>query len=321
MRKSLLYWSLSLLFCFTGCSGSGGEDPVSEETPVSTPPISDESSNPAVPVFKILIASGDTNHRGITSYALDGSGSENILDLRSFGATPNGLAIGFEGSFLTSVDGADSILSVPYSEDHSFFYGSGLLSGNIYDIEYGPVMNYYYVVESNRIEVFNSSGSRQASALIPAILGACSLTAPRNMHATDDGLLYVADYSGNRILKYDISNHEAVCLESYSVPGLQPYAVIKHSNGLLYFSSYAQDAIFTLNEGDASTVNIYDPGLTILRDPRGLAELPNGDVIVSSSVMDTIEKIDESGARQGFAPFISDIFSLNITDIEILEAP
>lgn len=305
-----------LLLTLIGCSDDG------TDIGLDSPPVQNEGTAPSVsdpnPVFKILIASGDANHRGITSYDLNGSGASNIIDLRNFGATPNGLAKGPDGEFLTSVDGADSILSVAYSDEHSFFYGSGLLNGALYDIEYGPVMDYYYVVESNIIEVFNSSGIRQASAYIPTSLGGCTLSGPRNMHATEDGLLYVADYTAGRIHKYDISSHAAVCLESFSVSGLQPYAVIKHSNGLLYFGSYSQDAVFTLDEDDMTVTNIFDPGLTILRDPRGLAELPDGDIIVSSSYTDSIERIDENGARQGFEPFISDIFSLNVTDIEVI---
>jgi DNA-binding beta-propeller fold protein YncE len=310
-KKSL---SIMVLLLFAAC-GDDGVDVSLDETPIA------EVEEPVVEEvpFRIVIASGDINHRGITSYALDGSDAWNILDLRSFEATPNGLAVGPGNNFLTSVDGADSILSVPYSNQPSFFYGSGLLNGSLYDMELGSVMNYYYVVETNNIEVFNSSGVRLASALIPRNLGLCNMTAPRNMHATEDGFLYVADYSANRIHKYDISNHVATCEASISVPGLLPYGVIRHSNGLLYISSFGDDAVYTLDEDTMTLTNIFQPGLTILRDPRGLAELPNGDVVVSSSIMDTIERIDSDGVRQGTEPFISDVFSLNITDIEVLQ--
>jgi len=314
MKAAHIFLILLSVPLLNACGGSS--DVSLEPTPA---PIVDENPIIEDPDFRILIASGDVNHTGITSYALDGSDAKYVVDLKSFGAVPNGLAKGPANNFLTSVDGADSILNVPYSANLSFFYGSGLLNGGIYDIELGPVLNYYYVVETNNIEVFNADGVRQSSALIPRNLGACNMTAPRNMHATDDGFLYVADYSANRIHKYDISNHVATCIFSYTVPGTLPYAVIKHSNGLLYFTSYSADAVFTLDEDDMTLTNIFAPGLTILRDPRGLTELPDGDVIVSSSVIDTIERIDSSGLRQGFEPFIRDVFSLNITDIEVIE--
>lgn len=266
----------------------------------------------------ILIASGDTNHRGVTSFNLDGSLDEFILDLRAFGSTPNGLATHPDGSFLMSTDGADSILQSNYKDDFSFFYGSGLLNGSVYDIEYNSSLDYFYVVESANIEVFDSNGTRVDGALIPKTLGACVLVAPRNIHITNDGTLYVADYTADRIHKYDVSSPTPTCINSMDVSGTRPYGVIKHSNGLLYFSSFTSDAVYTYNENTDVITNIFEPGLSVLRDPKGLVELPDGDVIVSSSVLDTIERIDESGLRQGISPFINGIYSLNITDIEIV---
>ena len=312
--KHLYILILISLFSF-GCS----EDTFLLLPPAELTPGQEDSASSSE--FSILISSGDANHRGITSYNLEGESPTSVLDLRAFGGTPNGLAQGETSSFLISVDIADSVLQSPFSSETSFFYGTNLLSGNIFDIEYGPVMDYYYVVESNNIEVFDSLGLRQDSALIPTNLGSCVLNIPRNMHATEDGFLYVANLNGDRINKYDINDHVATCADSYSLPGLEPTAVIRHSNSLLYFSSRSDDAIYTLDESDLTLVNIFAPGLTILRDPTALTELPNGDVIVSSSFLDSIERIDASGVRIGTSPFIRDVFSLNVRDIEIVENP
>ncbi|MGH1468943.1 MAG: hypothetical protein ACRBBP_08715 [Bdellovibrionales bacterium] len=309
-----IFLKTSFILLLIGCSNDSShqvaEDPqlvIPEGTP-------DFTSEP----FSIIISSGDTNHRGISSYNLDGTFHKQIINLRNLGSTPNGLAAGPDNTFLTSTNGADSILQIPYADEYEFFYGSSLLNGNLYDIEHNPLLDYYYVVETKNIEVFDSSGSRVSSARIPTTVGACTLTAPRNMHITDDGFLYVADYTAGRIHKYDVTTSTATCVNSYNISGTDPYAVIKHSNGLLYFTSYADDAVYTLDENSLTVTNIFEPGLSILRDPKALTELPDGHVIVSSSVTDSIERIDETGVRQGITPFIRDIYSLNITDIEVI---
>ncbi len=295
-------------------SGCGGSD-----TPAETETVAPTTPAEPTEVTQIIISSGLTTHRGITAYNLDGTFEQQIIDLRGFEGTPNGLAPGpTKGSFLTSTDGSDAILNVPFADSFTFFYGSSLLNGGIYDIEYNPVLKYYYVIESNGIEVFDVTGYRLGLLRIPNILGACTLSSPRNMHITDDGILYVADYSGHRILKYDVTNPAATCLDSYSIPATLPYAVIKHSNGLLYFSSFQQDAVFTYDEDTDVITNIFDPGTLILQDPRALVEMPNGDVLVSASVNSTIERIDATGVRQGVIPFIQDLYSVYISDIELL---
>ncbi len=300
-------FTLSFIVLNLAACGSDNKKKSTEEEVVSTPTKT-----------SILISSGDGNHRGITSYNIDGSFENAIIDLRAFGSNPMGLAIGGNGSFLTSTNGADSILEIPYDNTYEFFYGSAVFNGNVYDIEYGPTLDYYYAVESANIEVFSSAGDRLSTAIIPNNLAPCNLGAPRNMHATDDGFLYVADYNNNRIHKFDVSNHTPTCVDSFDVSGLRPYGVIVHSNELIYFTSWTDDAVYTLDEGTLTLTNIFEPGLTILRDPTAIAELPDGTIMAASSITDSIELIDEAGVRQGVAPFIQDIYSLNITDIEVL---
>lgn len=277
----------------------------------------DGKSTPSL-TQSILISSGDTNHRGITSYLTNGDFENQIIDLRAFESSPMGLASGNNQSFLTSTNGADAILDIPYNDTYEFFYGSAVLNGNIYDIEYGPLLDYFYVVESSNIEVFNSAGERLPTAVIPNNLSPCNLGSPRNMHATDDGFLFVADTGNNRIHKFDISNHTATCDDSYLVTGLQPYGVHLHSNGLLYLTSFADDAVYTLNPLTLTLTNIFEPGTSVLNNPTAIAELNDGNLLIASSITDSIELIDPSGVRQGLTPFIQDIYSLNVTDIEVL---
>ena len=57
-----------------------------------------------------------------------------------------------------------------------------------------------------------------------------------------------------------------------------------------------------------------------LNNPTAMVELENGDILVASSVTDSIERITEDGTRVGTLPFIRDAFTLNITDMKILDS-
>lgn len=304
---------ITFLACLQmSCGGSGGGGGSEDLDPASEVVVTTEAY--------IIMAGGDLNHAGVSLYKESGEFEEVVFDLRSFGSVANGIAVVGTGvsEFLLSTNGSDALLSADYSSEYDFFYGSSNLNGNVYDMEHGPVMDYYYVVESNNIEVFSAMGERLASAIIPQNLGACSLSNPRGLHTTEDGYLYVASLSNNRILKYDVGSHIATCEATYDVTGLNPSSVAKHSNGLLYFTSFTDDAVYTLDEDSLVFTNIFDPGLTILRDPIAIVELPNGDLLTSSTITDSIERIDATGVRQGTAPFIQDSNSLNIQDIEVI---
>lgn len=267
---------------------------------------------------QIVISGGDLNHAALTSYDLQGHLKEQITHFRGFGSAPMGIS-SLGQDLVVSLNGSDALMSVTHQGEQDIFYGSSALNGYIYDIERSPELNYFYVVESNGIEVFNALGERQESAYIPTTLGACTLNAPRSLYISADGHLYVANYGSSQVLKYDISSHIALCVEAYDVSGLRPYGLIKHTNGLLYISSYTNHALYTYDE-DANTLSeIFNPGLGILRNPTAVLELEDQSILVSSSYTDSIEKVSASGERIGFSPFIKDLYSLNVTDIELIE--
>ena len=304
---------LLIMIFFVGCSDNNDND---EKTTQVTPEAAEDSDF-------IVFSSGDTNNGGVFAYGLSGEFIRPIVDLRQYDplTSAQGIAAYDLNSILLSVNGADSVLDIRSSgeskdENYNLFYGSSLLNGNLYDIEFNPILNYFYVVESNNIEVFDLNGFRITSALIPQTLGACVLSSPKNISITDDGTLYVAS-ANSRILKYDVSNATPTCLDSYTVVSA-PYAVIKHTNGLLYYTATSLDALYSYDENTGVELEVFRPGTAVLNDPKALVEMSNGDMLVSASTNDSIERVTEDGTRVGAVPFILDTNSLNVTDIEIL---
>lgn len=265
----------------------------------------------------LLIAGQDTNHRGVSAYTLEGIPVGSIANFRVEASSPRGLAYFDDDTVLVAVDGSDGVSKLNLDGTKEIFHGSSNLNGNIYDMELGPD-GYYYVIESNRIEVFNDLGERQASKLINTTTGSCTLSNPRSMTIDFNGYLVVTNQGGaGNILRYDISGDTATCVSSVAF-GNSPYGVLAHSNGYLYITTQGDDTIYRADPDGSNAVEIWTVDLTILRDPTQILELPNGDLLVASSFTDTVERIQTDGTRVGSDPFIQDVYSLNVSDMIII---
>lgn len=267
----------------------------------------------------LVVTSGDGNHRGVTIYDLEGNLISHVTDFRDEVSTPRGIAPFDDESFIVSTDGADAIYRVFYNGEKETFHGSNQFSGAIYGLERGP-LGYYYAVESNRIEVFDGNGVRLGGSLINTTTGGCTLSNPRGSAVTSAGALIVANIGGaDNILTYDITADPATCSSSVAF-GNNPYDILVHSNGSIYVTTQGDDAVYQANLDGSGRVSIYDPGTALLNNPTAMVELDNGDILVASSATDTIERITPAGVRVGSVPFIRDAFSLNITDMRIMES-
>lgn len=265
----------------------------------------------------ILVAGQDVNHRGVSAYTLEGVAVGQVGNLRLEATSPRGLAYFDDDTVLVSADGTDQVVKMSLDGTKETFHGSNQLNGAIYDMVLGPD-GYYYVIESNRIEVFNDLGERQASKLINTTTGSCTLSNPRGMTIDSNGYLVVTNQGGSdQILRYDISGATATCVSNVAF-GNNPYGVVAHSNGNLYITTQGDDTIYEADPDGSNATAIWTTDLTIVRDPTAIVEHPSGDLLVSSSYTDTIERIQIDGTRVGTEPFIRDVFSLNTADILII---
>jgi hypothetical protein len=273
------------------------------------------SENPTATPY-LVINGQDTNHRGYAIYDLDGtfiSGG----NFRSENATPRGLTPYNNNSFLISLDTTDSIYKVDLDGTKTLFHGSAQFSGNIYGIVVGPNEN-VYAVESNVIEVFDSSGIRLTSSLINTTTGACTLSNPRGMTLNANGNLVVVNQGGtDKVLTYDISTSTATCISSVAF-GNNPYGVLLHSDGYLYITTQGDNRVYRADPDGSNPVVVWNTNTALINNPTGIVELENGDLLIASSSTDTVERITTLGTRVGTTPFIQDTNSLNIGDMTII---
>jgi hypothetical protein len=266
----------------------------------------------------IITVSQDATHAAVSMYDIDGNVLGRITDFRRDGAYVRGIAPYDSQSFLVTLDVADRIERVFFDGTHETFHGSALFSGNIFGIKKAG-NGLYYAVESNNIEAFDTSGTRNATANIATTTGSCVLSNPRALALDSNGYLVVSAYgTGDRILRYDVSNTVATCVSTTNF-GNDPWGIVAHSDGKLYVATQLDDKIYSADIDGTNATVIWDTDLTIIRDPTALLEMPDGTLLVASSYTDTIERIQTDGTRVGNTPFIQDVFSNNIADMMIVE--
>ncbi len=276
------------------------------------------SENPGVATSYLVVATQDANHRALVYYNVDGTFGSAITNFRSETATPRGIAEITPGNLLVSLDITDGIYAVDmFTGEKSIFHGSSQFIGAIYNIGISAAGR-VYAMESNRIEVFDNSGSRLAAAYIGTPNGICTLSSPRGMDFNANDEMVIVDHTTGDVSVYDVSADTEVCLSDNNV-GNNPYDVVVHSDGYLYITTWGDDAVWRTDADGSNPTQIWQPGLKILRDPTAIVELPNGNLAVASSYLDTVEQITTAGVRVGTSPFIIDFYSLNISDMQIVE--
>ena len=304
MRHGLLITVLTLFLLSCG-KEQGDVLSIGSETPV------EETATPY-----LVIAGQDGNHRGVAFYNLDGTFVRST-NFRSEAATPRGLFANSDTSVLLSLDTTDSIYQVDLDGTKTLFHGSAQFSGAIYGIVTSAAGN-TYVVESNRIEVFDSTGIRLASHFINTTTGACTLSNPRGMTLNANGEMVVVNQGGaDNILTYDISTSTASCVSSIAL-GNNPYGILLHSDGFMYITTQGDDRVYRTDPDGSNPVVVWDTDTSIINNPTGIVELANGDLLIASSATDTIERITTSGDRVGSSPFIIDTHSLNISEMAVI---
>ena len=265
----------------------------------------------------LVLGSQDGNNRGVTIYDIDGNFIRS-LDFRAENGLPRGIIAFDENSFLVSLDTTDSIYSVTLDGEKTVFHGSAQFNGTQYDMVKSDE-GFVYAIESNRIEVFNSEGIRQANRYITTTVGSCVLNSPRGLHIREDGKLVVAEAGAtDRIYVYDISEPTPVCESAVAFPGRNPHGVVEHSDGSLYITTQTDSEVYRADPDGSNPTLIWSTDISIIRTPTDILELPNGNLLVASSVTDTIEQLTTEGVRVGTVPFIRDSHSLNISSMAIV---
>lgn len=264
----------------------------------------------------IITGSWDANHRAVTYYDINGNYLRHV-DFRTEGITPRGLTL-MNDTILVSGEGNDSIYALDLQGNKSLFFGAATLNGAIFDIEYDPVGQVIYVAESDNIEAFSSDGIRLTSQRIPTNSGACTLDNVGGLDIDASGRLIVSTTaSGDEILVYDITTSPPTCISANDFGG-NPYGIVAHSDGNLYVAQQGPDEIVRADLDGLNPTVIFAANTAVINNPEAIAEMPDGNLIVSSTATDTLEIIQTDGTRVGTNPFIQDALSLRIGSILVI---
>lgn len=259
-----------------------------------------------------------TTNWAITVYDTNG----NLLDiLADYGKTaeqPHGIAVFDSFNFIVAVDGTDRLEKVNIFGGNTLWTNHPQLTGNLFDIKKDASGN-FYVVESNTIERFDSSGNRangtSATPYIAATTGACVLNTPHGIDINADGQL-VAVSSGNSTLSvYNVSTSAASCVAQVAF-GNAPYDVVSHSDGNLYVITQTNDAVYQANAQGGGATLIWNTAVTTY-NPSAIAALPNGNLLVASQGNDGIDLISTSGSLLE-TNFIKNSMTLDVSDIIVV---
>jgi len=246
----------------------------------------------------VIISSTLANNQTVSMYDIEGQLIRRLYDYSSVGGLPFGLAPYGPTTFIAAVDGINEFDLIGIDGSVTKWAANPQVSGNLYDIVLAPD-GYYYVIDTNQIEKFDSLGNRlpltSPTPYINTTLGGCTLSNPTGLTINSDGKLVVVSSSNNSLLFYNLTT-PPTC-DHAVVFGNTPRAVVSHSNGSLYVvtSAPAQQTLWKTDKNGGSVQSLFANDTSIMSNPYGIKELPNGHLIVSSSGTASIVEFDQNG--------------------------
>lgn len=258
----------------------------------------------------------------IVQYSLDGVFEKVLYDLTFENRVPRGLAMIDPFTFLISTDTVDGILQYSYFNGVSTWVANANLAGNIYNVaktSNGDV----FVIESNTIESFDSTGNRIGAPRIGTTIGGCTLSTARGMAVTANDILVVGSQANDDILFYDVSNPASTtCAAANGTLGnVDPIAIVAHPDGYVYVAhTGGTDAVLRFNgDGSGASTSVFS-NLTVIANPTSMVALPDGTLLVASDTTNNIVRIDTAGNVLN-NPFIQDGFTAYVYSMMIMDVP
>ncbi|MGE4131569.1 MAG: hypothetical protein AB7F86_08005 [Bdellovibrionales bacterium] len=272
---------------------------------------------------KLIIASSGTITGAplvLSQYNLDGSFEKVLYDATQENRVLRSMAMVDPFHFLISTDTVDGILKYGRNEGISTFVANGQLNGNIYNLRRASNGD-LFVIETARIESFNSAGDRIGNPRINTPVGSCVLSGTvRGMDVTLNDVVVVASQGNDAINFYDVSDPaNTTCLAANTSMGnTNPIAVVAHSDGFVYVATTnGTDSILQFaGDGSGSGTTIYSA--TTAWNPTAMIEMPDGSLIVGSDGSNNIIRMDTSGNVLS-DPFIQNGFASYVQDMMILD--
>ena len=247
---------------------------------------------------RVILSSSVAGNQVVSMYDQDGNFIKKLFDYTSISGTPRGLARYGAVSFIVAVDGLNQFDILSIDGSRALWSTNAQVTGNFYDIVRGPE-DYYYAIETNSIEKYDSLGNRipptSPTPYINTTTGGCVLSTPTGMAINANGQLVVVSSASSNLSVYNL-NSTATCASQVAF-GNNPRALISHSNGYLYIvtTNNAQETLWRADSDGTNPVSLFANNITILQDGYAMAELPSGNILVSSAGTDSVVEFDPDG--------------------------
>lgn len=247
---------------------------------------------------RVILSSSVAGNHVVSMYDSEGNFLKRFFDYTAIGGTPRGLAPYGNLGFIVAVDGLDQFDFIGLDGAKTVWGKNAQVPGAYYDITKDSDDN-YYVIDANTIEKFDSLGNRiPITAVTPYIattVGGCTLSTPTSLTINANGQLVVANNVTSTISIYNLTT-PPTCATQVAF-GNNPRALLSHSNGSLYVitQNNAQETLWRADANAGSAVSLFANTTSVLQDGFALAELPNGNILASSTGTDAVIEFDEDG--------------------------
>lgn len=268
---------------------------------------------------RVILSSSVAGTQIISMYDEEGNFLKRLHDYTAVGGTPRGLAKYGALGFIVAVDGLDQFDLISIDGSRTLWGKNVQVPGAYYDIEKDSNNN-YYMIDANTIEKFDSLGNRLpptvATPYIATTIGSCVLSTAVSMAINANGQLVVASNVSGSISVYNLLATPTCA--SNTAFGNNPRAILSHSNGSLYVvtQANAQETLWKANATGGSPTSLFANNTSILQDGFAMAELPSGNILISSSGTDAIVEFTPDGTF--VRTFAKDANTNDVYDIIVL---
>lgn len=273
---------------------------------------------------RVIFSSSNGTSQSITMYDANGNFKGLLADYSVTGGTPRGFAYFNPICFLAAIEANDQIEKICLDGTAKTLWAKNAQVTGFNGLLHLPDTKRTLAIDTSTIELFDEEGIRipptGATPYIATTIGGCTLSTPTRMVLNADGELVVTNPGNERITVYNISAAAPTCVTStdFSAFANDPQALLSHSDGNIYVVTIvnAQETLWRADSHGANATSLYANNTAILQDGNALAELPNGNILVSSFGTDSVVEFQTDGTL--VRVFAKDSHTVDVYDIHII---
>lgn len=197
----------------------------------------------------------------------------------------------YEDKILVTVDGVDRVeaFDIESGETQAIIQNPGL-SGTLRGLT-GLAGGDYLVIESNAVERFNSNFERITSNGWPKAL----MTTPNQINPLTNGGFVMCATGTDAVRLYDEDGVQTATVSSPAAGATNPYGCVELSDGRIAATWEGTQDRVVVYSADLSSVEAFFNDITIISNPRSIAQAANGNLLVADYDRDLIVELTTDG--------------------------